>query len=171
MSDFEILIGEFDASRRGIGDVEVLEDLQRLERKIFPKHESMAASFADELRKKNAGLIYAATAVPGVKRGEIVGYVMYSFASALCASISKLAVKESWRRRGLGEKLLRTAIEKCRTRKIHCVSLHVDPKRTPALSLYQKLGFKVDELIEGYYSPNRQAYRMLLDFEIFNDGR
>lgn len=72
-------------------------------------------------------------------------------------------VKEGHRRQGYGETLVKAAIGKCISRKIQRVSLHVDPMRLPAVSLYQKLGFQVDKLIEGYYSPHRDAYRMFLD--------
>lgn len=75
------------------------------------------------------------------------------------------AVKENYRRQGHGEALLKAAIEKCRTRKVQRISLHVDPLRTAAIGLYKKLGFEVDCLIEGYYSSDRDAYRMYLDFE------
>lgn len=75
-------------------------------------------------------------------------------------------VKEKYRRRGYGEALLKAAIQKCRTRNIHRLSLHVDPLRIPAMSLYQKLGFRIDSLIDGYYSSDRDAYRMYLDFEV-----
>lgn len=73
-------------------------------------------------------------------------------------------VKEKYRRQGIGEELLKAAIDKCRRRKIQRVSLHVDPERTAAMNLYKKLGFRVDALIEGYYSQNRNAYRMYIDF-------
>jgi ribosomal protein S18 acetylase RimI-like enzyme len=74
-------------------------------------------------------------------------------------------VKENCRRQGHGEALLKAAIQKCRTRNVHRVSLHVDPLRTPAMILYKKFGFQVDNLIEGYYSSDRNAYRMYLDFD------
>jgi len=74
-------------------------------------------------------------------------------------------VKEQWRRQGHGEVLLKAAIEKCRTRKVSRIMLHVDPLRTPALNLYKKHGFHVDCLVEGYYSSDRNAYRMYLDFD------
>ncbi|KAL5758304.1 hypothetical protein ACOSP7_020915 [Xanthoceras sorbifolium] len=78
----------------------------------------------EELKKKNAGLLYMEM------DGQVVGYVMYSWPSSLSASITKLAVKESHRRQGHGEALL-----------------------------------KVDDLIQGYYSSDRPAYRMFLDFD------
>ncbi|KAK1310316.1 hypothetical protein QJS10_CPA08g00966 [Acorus calamus] len=137
-----------------------VEEIVRLERRIFPKHESLSESLIRELKKRNSGLIFA-------KIGEeIAGYAMYSFNSSLCASITKLAVKEEYRGQGLGEALLNAAIQKCRTRKIQRVCLHVDPVRTPAVSLYNKLGFQIDHLIEGYYSSDRNAYRMYLDFDV-----
>ncbi|KAJ4831658.1 hypothetical protein Tsubulata_941532 [Turnera subulata] len=141
----------------------VVGEIVKIERKLFPKHESLARSFDEELKKKNSGLLYMHHGGGG--GGEVIGYVMYSWPTSLCASITKLAVKEDYRRQGHGEALLKAAIEKCRTRKVHRVSLHVDPMRTAAVSLYKKLGFQVDDLVQGYYSPERDAYRMYLDFD------
>ncbi|KDP24146.1 hypothetical protein JCGZ_25803 [Jatropha curcas] len=137
----------------------VVGEIVKMERKIFPKHESLASSFDDELKKKNSGLLYSEL------DGQVVGYVMYSWPSSLFASITKLAVKENYRRQSHGEALLKAAIEKCRSRKVNRISLHVDPLRAPAMSLYKKLGFQVDDLIQGYYSPDRNAYRMYLEFD------
>ncbi|KAK1300344.1 hypothetical protein QJS10_CPB13g01071 [Acorus calamus] len=143
MEKWEVV--EMDWRKSSCCDV---EEIVRLERKIFPKHESLSESLIRELKKRNSGLIFA-------KRGEeIAGY------------ITKLAVKEEYRGQGLGEALLNAAIQKCRTRKIQRVCLHVDPLRTPAVSLYNKLGFQIDHLIEGYYSSDRNAYRMYLDFDV-----
>lgn len=74
-------------------------------------------------------------------------------------------VKENYRRQGHGEALLKAAIEKCKKRKVQRISLHVDPLRTAAMTLYKKLGFQVDSLVEGYYSSDRNACRMYLDSE------
>lgn len=62
-----------------------VEEIVKMERKIFPKHESLASFFHDELRKKNSGLLYLHV------DGELVGYVMYSWPSSLYGSITKLA--------------------------------------------------------------------------------
>ncbi|KAL1310250.1 hypothetical protein HN51_052894 [Arachis hypogaea] len=137
----------------------LIEEIVKLERKIFPKHESYAAFFDNELKRKNAGLLYLHA------DAELVGYVMYSWPSSLYASITKLAVKEQWRKQGHGEALLKAAIQKCKTRKVSRIMLHVDPSRTPAVSLYKKHGFQVDRLIEGYYSLERHAYVMYLELD------
>ncbi|OIT32728.1 PREDICTED: uncharacterized protein LOC109206915 [Nicotiana attenuata] len=138
----------------------VVDEIVRIEKKIFPKHESLARSFDEELKKKNSGLLYTQVGA------DIAGYVMYSWPSSLCACITKLAVKETYRGQGHGENLLKAAVQKCRIRNVHRISLHVDPTRTPAMQLYKKLGFQVDTLVEGYYSSDRNAYRMYLDFDI-----
>lgn len=89
---------------------------------------------------------------------------MYFKSIFLCILLD-YAVKESCRRQGHGEALLRAAIEKCRSRKIQRVSLHVDPTRIAAVNLYKKHGFQVDCLVKSYYSADRDAYRMYLDFD------
>ena len=63
----------------------VVEDIVKLEKKIFPKHESLARFFDEELKKKNSGLLFLDL------DGEVVGYVMYSWPSSLYATIAKLA--------------------------------------------------------------------------------
>lgn len=67
----------------------IVEEIVKLERKIFPKHESLARSFDEELRKKNSGLLYYRE--QQVDGEEVAGYVMYSWPSSLYASITKLA--------------------------------------------------------------------------------
>ncbi|KAG6604797.1 hypothetical protein SDJN03_02114, partial [Cucurbita argyrosperma subsp. sororia] len=143
-----------ELQRNSTNCAKVVEDIVKLEKKIFPKHESLARFFDEELKKKNSGLLFLDL------DGEVVGYVMYSWPSSLYATIAKLAVKENYRRQGHGEALLKAAIEKCRTRNIQRIGLHVDPLRTAAVTLYKKLGFQVDSLIQGYYSADRDAYRM-----------
>lgn len=147
----------------------VVDEIVKMERRIFPKHESMASSFFQELNKLNCGLLYALcpsgeSIQPSANNKTVAGYVMYSWPSCLLGSINKLAVRETCRRQGYGEALLKTAIEKCKTRNIQRLSLHVDPLRVDAVSLYKKLGFRIDTLIQSYYSQDRHAYRMFLDF-------
>ncbi|KAK1405357.1 Acyl-CoA N-acyltransferases (NAT) superfamily protein [Heracleum sosnowskyi] len=145
---------------------QTVDQIVRIEKKIFPKHESLARSFETELAKKNSGLLYILDSVAD-DNDNVAGYVMFSWPSSLCATITKLAVKEKYRRQGHGEALLTAGIEKCRARNVHRISLHVDPSRTAALNLYKKFGFQVDSLVERYYSSDRNAYRMYLDFEIY----
>ncbi|PPS10215.1 hypothetical protein GOBAR_AA10430 [Gossypium barbadense] len=122
-----------ELQRNSTNFANIVEEILKLEKKIFPKHESLSRSFDQELRKNNTGLLYMMDL-----HGE----------------------KESRRRQGHAEALLKAAIQKCRTRNIHRISLHVDPLRIPAMGLYKKLGFQVDSLIKCYYSADRDANRM-----------
>lgn len=154
MANFDIV----ELQRKSTKWDKTVDEIVKIEKKIFPKHESLARSFDEELKKRNSGLLYAQVG------GDVAGYVMYSWPSSLSASITKLAVKENNRRQGLGEALLKAAMEKCRTRNIQRISLHVDPERKAAINLYKKLGFQVDALIQAYYSHDRNAYRMYIEF-------
>ncbi|KAL3689892.1 hypothetical protein R1sor_016201 [Riccia sorocarpa] len=154
-------------------DEALVAELIRLEKRIFPKHESLAENFGQEIQRRNSGVLYvledsSESGNPSTNeekvRGGVAGYLMYSCTS-LVATITKLAVKESCRRQGYGETLLRAAIEKVRSKKVMCVNLHVDPVREPAFSLYKKLGFEIETLVHSYYAPNRDAYRMVLTFD------
>ena len=78
---------ELDPSHERAG--RVIEDIVRMEKRIFPKHESLARSLHDELKRRNTGLIYSSTGAGHDE--EVTGYAMYSCATSLCASITKLA--------------------------------------------------------------------------------
>ncbi|KAL3574423.1 hypothetical protein D5086_025036 [Populus alba] len=141
-----------ELQRNSTNCANVVGEIVKIERKIFPKHESLARSFDEELRKKNSGLLYT----------ELNGEDLISY---MVVNGKYKTVKENYRRQGHGEALLKAAIEKCKKRKVQRISLHVDPLRTAAMTLYKKLGFQVDSLVEGYYSSDRNAYRMYLDSE------
>uniref|UniRef100_A0A452YJY5 Uncharacterized protein n=1 Tax=Aegilops tauschii subsp. strangulata TaxID=200361 RepID=A0A452YJY5_AEGTS len=83
----EATILELDPSHERAG--RVIDDIVRLEKRIFPKHESLARSFHDELKRRNTGLIYSTSGVGDDE--EVAGYAMYTCATSLCASITKLA--------------------------------------------------------------------------------
>nr|GEY79902.1 CAAX amino terminal protease family protein [Tanacetum cinerariifolium] len=84
------------------------------------------------------------------------------------ASTPKPCARNIYRRQGHGEALVKAAIEKCRSKRINRVSLHVDPLRTSAMQLYNKLGFQIDTLVKGYYSSDRDAYRMFIEFDRYD---
>lgn len=81
MANWEIV----ELHRNSANWPKTLGEIVRIEKKIFPKHESLAKTIEEELRKKNCGLLYSEIG------GEVAGYVMYSWPSSLFASITKLA--------------------------------------------------------------------------------
>jgi ribosomal-protein-alanine N-acetyltransferase len=72
------------------------------------------------------------------------------------AHITNIAVRESYRRRGIGELLLISLIELSLELDAHLVTLEVRASNTAAQSLYAKYGFAQVGLRRGYYTDNRE---------------
>ena len=99
--------------------------------------------------------------------GGVLAYAVVEWRS-LAGGVGKLCVKESCRRRGLGERTLRTALRVLLRRRVSVCTLHVDPQRAAAVALYRKLGFVQDgEAVKDYYAPGRDAWRMALEADIY----
>ena len=67
-----------------------------------------------------------------------------------------MAVRESHRRRGIGELLVIAAIELAQEDQNSWVSLECRVSNTPALALYEKYGFRQVGLRPRYYSDNHE---------------
>jgi ribosomal-protein-alanine N-acetyltransferase len=72
------------------------------------------------------------------------------------AHITNIAVREKYRRRGIGELLLISMIELALELGAHLVTLEVRASNTDAQSLYAKYGFVRVGLRRGYYTDNRE---------------
>ena len=49
------------------------------------------------------------------------------------------------------------------TRGVICATLHVDPDNVAARNLYIGLDFVCDSLMQDYYAPGRDCWKMLKD--------
>jgi len=102
--------------------------------------------------------------------GEIVGYVMCRIELGLSnfgfsgfikkGHIVSIAVMPKHRRKGIGYALVSKAMEGMRFYGAKQAFLEVRVSNLPAISLYEKLGFKVTRTIHGYYSDGEDAYVM-----------
>ncbi len=72
------------------------------------------------------------------------------------AHITSIAVRETYRRQGIGELLLITAIGLAAELKARLVTLEVRASNTTAQNLYAKYGFNRVGLRRGYYIDNRE---------------
>ncbi|WP_457549079.1 ribosomal protein S18-alanine N-acetyltransferase [Archaeoglobus sp.] len=95
--------------------------------------------------------------------GKVVGYVAVMDIDRETSKIVSLAVKKEFRRKGIGFKLLSTAIERCKERRKKKVLLEVRVSNYPAQNLYKKIGFKIVDIIPNYYQDGEDAYLMVLD--------
>uniref|UniRef100_A0A182MH13 N-terminal amino-acid N(alpha)-acetyltransferase NatA n=1 Tax=Anopheles culicifacies TaxID=139723 RepID=A0A182MH13_9DIPT len=112
-------------------------------------------------------------------KGNIVGYVLAKMEEpepgeeSTHGHITSLAVKRSYRRLGLAQKLMNQASKAM----VECfnaqyVSLHVRKSNRAALNLYtNSLGFKILEIEPKYYADGEDAYSMRRDLsELVNSG-
>jgi len=85
----------------------------------------------------------------------IVGFVG-SWIMADEAHITSIAVREVYRRQGIGEQLLISSIDLAMELKASILTLEVRVSNTGAQSLYSKYGFTQVGLRKGYYTDNRE---------------
>ncbi|MBS7616311.1 ribosomal protein S18-alanine N-acetyltransferase [Candidatus Bathyarchaeota archaeon] len=110
------------------------------------------------------------TFIVAEENGEIVGYVMCRIEVGLSnfgfsgfikkGHVVSIAVMPEHRRKGIGKALVTRAMEGMRLYNAKQCFLEVRLTNTPAISLYEKLGFKVTKTIHGYYSDGEDAYVM-----------
>ena len=72
------------------------------------------------------------------------------------AHITNIAVREHYRRQGVGELLLISMIDLATELKARIITLEVRASNTAAQSLYQKYGFTQVGLRRGYYTDNKE---------------
>jgi ribosomal-protein-alanine N-acetyltransferase len=72
------------------------------------------------------------------------------------AHITTFAVRRTWRRHGVGERLLLALLDLARSRGAHEATLEVRPSNLPARRLYEKYGFKVVGTRTRYYSDDNE---------------
>lgn len=81
---------------------------------------------------------------------QVAGYIgMYlSFDEG---SITNVAVSPSFRKKGCGEALVKTAKEQAKEKQIESIFLEVRVSNAPAISLYKKLGFEELGIRKNFY--------------------
>jgi len=79
------------------------------------------------------------------------------------AHISTIGVRPAYRRQGLGELLLISAIELAQIRHAHLITLEVRASNSVAQALYEKYGFIKAGVRRGYYSDREDAVIMTTD--------
>ncbi|PKK74753.1 hypothetical protein RhiirC2_626396, partial [Rhizophagus irregularis] len=143
----------------------ILNQIETFERKNFPKNEAMAIK--KEVSKRTNTLLIAYYEQDILKEQNtqklkstiiLVGYIIYSNISSTqmpVTRILKLCVHHSFRGIGLGEKLLRSVLERMDVPKRSNADLHVDVERTVAINLYKKVGFNIIKRIVDYYEVGR----------------
>ena len=96
-------------------------------------------------------------------RSQIVGFVIFHIAADV-SEIYNIAVESTHARSGIGDQLMRAAIEESGRRNARKVILEVRKSNNPAINFYLKFNFKIAGDRKNYYSnPIEDAYVMELD--------
>lgn len=82
------------------------------------------------------------------------------------AHVTSIAVREKYRRQGVGELLLSALIELATKLKAHTVTLEVRVSNTIAQNLYSKYGFVCVGTRRGYYTDNREDATLMTTQDI-----
>jgi ribosomal-protein-alanine N-acetyltransferase len=100
---------------------------------------------------------------------KIAGYCAYylkpelSFKGLRIKSvIYSIATDNKFRGKGYGRELLEESIKEMKLNGIYSILLYVNIKNTPAINLYEKMGFEIIEKIENVCGQNEQCYIMEL---------
>ena len=95
----------------------------------------------------------------------VVGYVG-SQSSIDEADIMNVAVHPDYRRQGIAENLINTLIAELKKRGCHALLLEVRVSNTPAITLYEKLGFAQVGCRKNYYrNPKEDALILRKEWE------
>lgn len=102
--------------------------------------------------------------------GEVVGYIMCRMEMGLSnfgfgglirkGHVVSVAVLPQYRRKGIGEALVKEAMNGMMKYNAKQCFLEVRVTNTEAISLYKKLGFDVTRTIHGYYADGEDAFVM-----------
>lgn len=140
-----------------------LDDVISIEAKAYGEHHWSKDSFMSELSNDLAKYFSAFNT-----DGQLIGYCgCWQILEE--AHITNIAVSPDYRRKHIGEALLTTIIDECYRNMAKYITLEVRVSNTPAISLYEKYGFKSLGVRKGYYQDNNEDALIMWTENIFYD--
>ena len=133
--------------RMEISDV---PEVAELEEEVFTDPWSVDSFLAEVERRPEVGYPFV------IREGkELVAYgVVWFIVDEI--HIGNLAVRPDRQGRGIGSLMMEHVLEEGRRRSMSFATLEVRPSNEPALSLYERFGFRKVALRKGYYRDNRE---------------
>lgn len=133
-----------------------MDDFLVLEEASFP---------TDRISRRNLrNLLLSPTAycIGAYRQGELVGSMVLLFRGhARVARIYSIAVSENARGAGIGRSMVDRAEREARRRGCDRLRLEVRMDNTPAIRLYEKLGFEDVQVLPGYYEDGTHGMRYI----------
>ncbi|MER2090036.1 MAG: ribosomal protein S18-alanine N-acetyltransferase [Sporosarcina sp.] len=129
------------------------------------ENEAFATPWTEEVfEHEMTGNDYAYYVV-AVSREEVIGHCGMWVVMDEC-HITNVAVRKHMRGNGIGEALMKEAIEHCRKNEVRLMTLEVRMTNTTAQNLYRKLGFQDGGIRKNYYSDDHEdALVMWVEFK------
>ncbi len=125
-------------------------------------------AFLEEIDKAHSQLLVARQAtgasIPGSPSQDVAGYVCFwSVAGEI--QVLDIVVRRDLRRRGIGRKLIETAVQAGREQNAGCVTLEVRESNIAARKLYETLGFRIVGQRPNYYAVTKES-AILMELDI-----
>ena len=102
-----------------------------------------------------ASMAHNTTFFKAIYEGRFAGYISVTAVSGE-GYINNIAVLPEFKSRGIGSVLLDRAITFAREKKLEFLSLEVRKSNTAAISLYSKLGFKIEGIRRNFYDNPKE---------------
>lgn len=108
------------------------------------------------------------------KDGKVVGYIMcrlehgkshFGFRIIKRGHVVSIAVLPEYRKQGIGKNLMLNAEKALKDYGAKEIILEVRVSNTPAINLYEKLGYEKVKVLKRYYSDGEDAYLMAKKLE------
>ena len=125
--------------------------VDELEVKAYPK--GSLSGLVTKVRRLFNHDWFFGNELPPLGKQYITGFIGF-WIMAGEAHITDIAVREKYRRQGIGELLLISAVDLAAELKAYIITLEVRVSNTSAQSLYYKYGFTQTGLRRGYYTDN-----------------
>lgn len=94
------------------------------------------------------------------ENGQVVAYIIFWLKEENLGHIIALAVDRKFRGQHIATRLLMMAVTVLRNCSVPKITLEVKAQNTPAISFYEKFGFKIDRKVPNYYEDGSDAYVM-----------
>ena len=144
------------------GKGELLQQVQHVEKKSFPRREAL--DFSIEVQKRNMDLVIIVddAGITETARPNIVAYMVFAHLKAgKAVLLHKICVHDEFRRRGIARIVLRTQAERLRKQGCTKIQLWVDEANVPARCLYNTIGFEEMSRVNDYYAVGRTGIQMI----------
>lgn len=140
-----------------------IDDVVAIEAKAYGEHHWSKESFYNELSNDLARYYSVYN-----ENDELIAY-SGCWQILEEAHITNIAVSPEYKRKHIGEALLITIIDECYRNMAKYITLEVRVSNNPAISLYEKYGFKSLGSRKGYYQDNNEDALIMWTENIFYD--